>query len=466
METAYRISKLCHEFRRGMEIAFFHALTYNTIFGGNDLMTLVNKFKYGTTILFVINSYEEQERTSIQEVINTLVSDGFLIPTNTNEIDAIVNLRKKLIGFPEISILYLLLTGKCNMNCSYCFVESEHVKKDYQASMMDKETAKLGIDIYAQAMKRNKENKLITRNVYFYGGEPLLNWNTLAYSARYILDLRERGDLPEQLLINLVTNGTLVTKRIAKSLKEFGVFVSVSIDGPEKITNINRKFLKNNKDAYSQILRGIELLQEAGIDVGISCTIKDNVDSLAEIIHWFSKELGVKSLGFNVLMGKKEEIGVDNEYFQAAAIEMLSAFRVARELGIYEDRIMRKVKAFVDQKVYPKDCGGCGRQIVITADCKVGPCHAYAASTQKFFKKIHRNYDPLNDQDIKLWSHRSPLAMPFCYDCPAVAICGGGCAYHADENYGSIWAVDDRFCYQAKLTLEWLIWDLKDQMSE
>jgi uncharacterized protein len=334
----------------------------------------------------------------------------------------------------------------------------------YKNAMMSRETAKLGIDIYAKALAENKQNKLQTRNVYYYGGEPTLNWDVLVYSAEYMLALKDKGILPHTLTLNMVTNGTLITREMAKTLANLGIMVSVSLDGPREITEGNRGFADKRETAvYDRIIEGIQNLQDAGIEVGISCTIAGNEDSLPNIVKWLHTKLGINSLGFNVLMGRESEIGVSKGYFEKSAREMLKAFEVARELGVYEDRVMRKVRSFSEQTLYPKDCGGCGRQIVVTADGLVGPCHAYAGDGQEFYKKLSTSYNPLVDPDVLEWSKRSPLAMPACKDCMAIGICGGGCAYHADRNYGSIWSIDDRFCYQAKATVEWLVWDLYSQ---
>ena len=47
----------------------------------------------------------------------------------------------------------------------------------------------------------------------------------------------------------------------------------------------------------------------------------------------------------------------------------------------------------------------------------------------------------------------------------ALGICGGGCPFQAEITTGSIWGLDERFCVHAKMTLEWLIWDLYSQMK-
>jgi uncharacterized protein len=458
METVYRVSRLSHLFERDGIVALFHALTYEVLYFDTQVKALLSFFEGGSTVSAALDQFPEEQRKDVASAIKELVASELLIAVEVDEMLRIEDAANRLVGFPEISILYLLLTGQCNLRCRYCFVETPHMPTTYKSAMMTREVARLGIDIYAKALAENSENKLKTRNVYYYGGEPLLNWDVLEWSARYMRELVLRGVLPESLVINMVTNGTLVTREIAETLAGLGVQVSVSLDGPRDITEKNR-----GSGIYDDVIRGIRLLQDAGMNVGISCTIAGNEDSLPKIVEWLHYELGVSSLGFNVLMGNETKIGVGKEYFETAAAEMLKAYEVARSLGVYEDRVTRKVRSFSDQTIYPKDCGGCGRQIVVTADGLVGPCHAYAGDGQDYYKPLTSCYNPLNDRDIMEWSKRSPLTMPECKGCFAVGICGGGCAYHADRNYGSIWSVDDRFCYQAKSTVEWLVWDLYSQ---
>jgi len=56
--------------------------------------------------------------------------------------------------------------------------------------------------------------------------------------------------------------------------------------------------------------------------------------------------------------------------------------------------------------------------------------------------------------------------MPQCFGCEAIGLCGGGCPINAELNFGSIWALDTRFCIHTKSTLEWMIWDQYFQMNE
>ncbi len=54
--------------------------------------------------------------------------------------------------------------------------------------------------------------------------------------------------------------------------------------------------------------------------------------------------------------------------------------------------------------------------------------------------------------------------MEKCCYCPALGICGGGCGFNAFVRHGSIHEIDDTFCSHSLYTLEWLIWDLYEQM--
>jgi len=130
---------------------------------------------------------------------------------------------------------------------------------------------------------------------------------------------------------------------------------------------------------------------------------------------------------------------------------------------------MRKVEAFVKNRVYPFDCGASGgNQIVIAPKGEIGVCHGYIGSKKYFFSSLQAKdlTDLTKDKDLKEWSLRSPLNMKECEGCFALGICGGGCPLSAEYETGSIWGLDKRFCIHAKVILEWLIWDLYDKSAK
>ncbi|KKL98244.1 hypothetical protein LCGC14_1826400 [marine sediment metagenome] len=77
-----------------------------------------------------------------------------------------------------------------------------------------------------------------------------------------------------------------------------------------------------------------------------------------------------------------ENDGESLDYAEVVAKNLIESFKVARANGIYEDRIMRRVRNFIDKAPVVSDCGGCGLQIVISPDGKIGVCQAFCGERE------------------------------------------------------------------------------------
>ena len=114
------------------------------------------------------------------------------------------------------------------------------------------------------------------QEIRFTGGEPLL------YKGIYEL-LKLSSDKGIYTVIG--TNGTLITKEVAKKLKDAGLMKAViSIDGFSKMNDFIR-----GEGNYDKAMHGLENLMEQGIDVRVnSVLMKSNMDdviNLAKEMH-------------------------------------------------------------------------------------------------------------------------------------------------------------------------------------
>jgi uncharacterized protein len=82
--------------------------------------------------------------------------------------------------------------------------------------------------------------------------------------------------------------------------------VGVSIDGPKHITDRNRVY-RNGKGSFEIIIKNIELLKKRNIEFSVIAVITDYSLDYADEIYDFFKQLGVKSLCFNM----DEEDGIN-----------------------------------------------------------------------------------------------------------------------------------------------------------
>ena len=187
-----------------------------------------------------------------------------------------------------------------------------------------------------------------------------------------------------------------LTRKFSLNVKA-GAVVAISIDGQKEVHD-QMRVDSSGKGTFDEVIRSYRLAQQSGVKTGICVTIdQHNIFQMKEIVQWVADKLGVKGMGFNILIDNttKQIIDEHDRYAEIVAQGLIESFKVARAAGIYEDRMMRRVKNFLDKEPVLSDCGGCGLQIVISPDGKIGVCQAFAArknfSSQSHLKHSSRN---------------------------------------------------------------------------
>jgi uncharacterized protein len=453
---AMRLSRYVHCVPLGPQLtAWYHALKIKTVFVSPQFARGVNR-----------SLRRMSRRSPYAQHWPALEVQGMIV--DSEERDArLLEQARATIAPPAIAVMYLMLTDHCNFACRYCFVENR-LPGGQGHCFMTQETAAAAVDYYAKSLERSR---LVWRNpkqiVTFYGGEPLLNESVFRSAVQQLTDYKRDGKLPESVTLSLITNGSCLSAGLATFIREHGVNVSVSLDGSQEATDLHRRD-RGGLPVFDRVMQGIEELRAAQVPVGISCTI--NARTLAdpqETIDFLTKTAQGAGVGFNIIM-RDSAVELPADYETQASRLILAAFDQFRQRGIYEDRIMRKVKAFAKQGVYPFDCSAAGaNQIVVAPDGAIGICHGYIGSRKHFVGSVFDSELIVEQTPVyQEWHKRSPLYMPQCQECIALGICGGGCPCNAELAHGSIWELDERFCTHAKMTLEWLIRDLWTKISE
>jgi MoaA/NifB/PqqE/SkfB family radical SAM enzyme len=154
------------------------------------------------------------------------------------------------------------INNSCNMTCPHCY-SSAKVNPLFDG--VTTEQAYYIIDCL-------KDYGISV--VIFSGGEPLLR-DDFFLLANYAKQ--------KKIQCHLSTNGTLITKEIAKNLKLSGIkYVGVSIDGLESF-NDNYRGLK---DAYSLAMSGLMNARDMGLMTGIRLTLTSiNKDYLFPLLN-------------------------------------------------------------------------------------------------------------------------------------------------------------------------------------
>jgi sulfatase maturation enzyme AslB (radical SAM superfamily) len=117
---------------------------------------------------------------------------------------------------PErIERLMLVLTSQCNLRCGYCF------QNDKKPGRMEWDTLRGAIDL---ALRSDRP----TIELYFFGGEPLLEFPLVRRAVRYASSRRPRG---RRLKFGIITNGLLLTPQVAAFLAAHRFETQISFDG-------------------------------------------------------------------------------------------------------------------------------------------------------------------------------------------------------------------------------------------
>lgn len=449
-----KLSKWCHFFFFGEIVAIYHALSMNIVFMEEKKATLLKDMaKQDFDELFLSAAFNDSE-------IKELLDNGILINELILDDEQLNSLRTSLVEDTKLDLMYLLLTDNCNMKCLYCFEDSPEISCNFKPSMMSEETACKSMDYFSWVT--NKYGRPGGKRViHLYGGEPTLNIPALKAAVIRVSELKESNVLPEDTDVVLITNGLLMDDKLATFLAEYKVAVGLSIDGPE---NLNNKYRIAKQDGINVSVKSIQAyntLISHGVTVGLSATLTPEVvNNFPEVLSYFINNLKIKDgMSFNILHFSPA-VPVDSEYYEKAAECLIKAFESFRELNIYEERMMRKVKSFVNQEAMLADCGIVGNQIVIAPDGQIGVCQDFVKTRQYYYGSIYdKGYDPVKEGIFSKWRESSPLFKPECFSCEAVAICGGGCPASIELMAGDRNSIDVRICPHSKLTLKWLIYE-------
>ena len=425
-------------------ICFYHSLLVRTVFLSKEEKKRIDLFlERGQSLS------KEFERT-----IEYLYSNYYLVTSEKEDEDIYKQFVNNLPP-SVISNTYIIVTENCNFNCRYCFL-SERISSSAQKKMSFK-TAKASIELLQRTYER--QNFEYDRTITFYGGEPLLNFSTIKYFMEEIDSIKSKAFWPSNIKYTIITNGSLLTKEHLNFFKQFNIGLCISYD--VNIDSHSNRISKQNESTYDIVKQNIQLCIDYKIPFGLSVTISESTIINKDVILDELESLKPISIGFNMLLPNPNKMPLES-YYEDATNFMLSCFERLRKIGIYENRIMRKVRSFIDNKIYLYDCCGCGgNQFVISPDGEIGVCHGYLNNRKYFSSNVFdKEFDFRNNNNFLYWKKRTPLLMQECQDCECIGICGGGCAYAADYYHGTIYAKDDRFCIHAKITLKWLIRDL------
>lgn len=226
----------------------------------------------------------------------------------------------------EVLALFINFSSRCNFNCSYCYQDARTMGSD-----MTKENWERLLSFISNQRNPTNVRKV---EVVLFGGEPLMNYNVLHQAVQ---NLKAMEGSNFSVNVDLITNGSLLTKDRATELAPYLDSVQITIDGTEKVHNERRPY-KSGEGSFQDVLQNLRnTLNFTDIEVTLRINVEEETIPDAEELLSRLKKLN--------LPPKLNKIGLSPTY---ASQNDISGETCA--VG-FEGQIMKKIAATYEKAV-------------------------------------------------------------------------------------------------------------------
>jgi uncharacterized protein len=392
--------------------------------------------------------YGHEQINEIRSELGGLISEGLLYADNPYE-DMFADVK----GSTMVKALCLHIAHDCNMRCKYCFAG----EGDYngEKSVMPVEVAKKAID-FVIANSGNRKNIEID----FFGGEPLLNMETVKETVRYA---REKEQIHNKCFrFTITTNGILLNDETNDYLNSTMDNIVLSLDGRKEV-NDTMRVRRDGTGTYETILPKFKKLVSTRKDkdyyVRGTFTSK-NLDFSKDVIHMADsgfEQLSMEPVvlkdgsGFEIKAEHLEKIF--SEYEKLARM-LLERKRANKGVNFFHFMIDLDGGPCIVKRL--RGCGSGSEYLAVTPAGELFPCHQFAGF-QEF--KMGNVFTGIDRPDIiDKFKKINVYTREKCRECWARFYCSGGCTANAWQFKKDLSGVYEIGCEMQKKRIECALW--------
>lgn len=390
--------KNIHLFSRNGEYASFNKETYSLMALSELTYQVIDFLQKGMNICEV----------SLKTGVAISDIENFVKKISSKE--TLSNIKTAEVKKPIINRITLHISNDCNLRCKYCYASGGNYKQ--KRGLMTEQTAKQFIDFCVETFGQ-------VENIVFFGGEPFLNPHIIEYVCSEFTKLYTERKINYLPNFGAITNGTLGTKKTYELIEKYFLFLTISIDGPQNINDLNRidRFGKGSYLRISEFVGKVKTLPNINLRYEATFT-KQHVEmgvTHQNLYDFFKTELGLEG---NVV--NEHSLEQDTIYKQTS-----ENIKVAD--GEYDSTFWSVLSAVV--KKQPKTMCSLYRDILaISVEGDIFPCHMNAGEQKCSLGNISGS-NIFNDK-AKFVKKQPGLGNKFkdnsiCHDCWSYNICGG-----------------------------------------
>lgn len=371
----------------------------------NEQFVLLEQIEGGETI----------EEISLKSGEPISVLNSLVILFEKNEILNFTGTFKEITKNRDESIsLWIHLTDFCNLDCSYCYINTKDTQKNMSKAVLDRLEYKID-----EMVRKNPKIKKV--HLKLSGGEVFTKFSIWNDNISMLVKRLRANDI--EVSIGILSNLTILNDEIIKFLKKEEIGLAVSLDGLEKYNDKNRMYT-NNKGSFRIVKDNLIKLQLAEIDFGVLTVVSnENVEGLED----FTKFLVKHKMTFRFSNVKGVEYDRDKFYknlvksYEIIEEEIDSNFSFENGFSFNGKYSLCDLNIRIPAK---NTCGAGINGAAIYLDGSVYFCHTHFG-TKRSVGNLFEDRDLL--EIIKGGKHHIGTLSSECDDCIYKLICAGGC---------------------------------------
>lgn len=323
-----------------------------------------------------------------------------------------------------VKALCLHVAHDCNLRCQYCFASTGDFGQGRK--IMPPEIAKKAIDfvIARSGVRHNIE-------VDFFGGEPLMAWDTVTQTVDYARSLEEKYN--KKFRFTITTNGLLLDEDKRKYINENMDNCVLSLDGRREVNDEFRKTVAGT-GSYDTIVPKFKALvdeRDPNLDYYARGTFTSHNLDFAEDV------LSIADAGFDRLsvepvtadpgcgydLTEDDLPKIEAEYDRLTDI-MLERKKEGKPFTFFHFMVDLDQGPCVVKRL--RGCGAGYEYVAVTPDGDIYPCHQFVGKEE--FKQGSVLDQSFNMDIAQTFAGMNIYSRPKCQKCWAKFYCSGGCS--------------------------------------
>jgi len=383
---------------------------------------------------YLSGEYGDSTASLVKRQQDILRAKGFVVPSRRSELNYI---RHRTYGFHygrEKLGYSVVFTYECNLRCPYCYEEPQREGKLFLTRPMALQV----VDHMIQELEVSGARGVV---LVIYGGEPLIERKLVELVVHELQQACDARGVEFEAY--LITNGTLLTKEIIRSLKPSLRMVQLTLEGAREYHDSIRVNAAG-RGTFERILQSAKYCLEEDVRVQFRIQLTpetfDGADACLKTLNdmGLQRHPNVSAYFFPILdvagVCSARSFACFDQYFSPELLRKLWDAALKYKANLF--RLPRPVWeqpycSFVNQHTWIVDPSGRKYKCVSL----IGHDDAIAGSVTSAPRGEDRTRYIARELDIV---ERLGCEFDECRECEFLPSCDGGCAFRALVNRGTL----------------------------